>query len=207
MTSKSRQQWTFVYLQMILRSSLKFAVQTSSEATSKNIYGSFSGRFQPHDGRGRPRATADRKDRLIVRSTVTMLDSSLSTIRRATHTNESRFQLCLDDHRRRVWRCPGQRADLEFTIARPTGPQSGIIVWSAISFDSRTPLVIIRGTLTPQRCVDDILRTVLLPFLLQHLGFIFQKIRPDHMWHVLLGSVLQLVKYFLGQPDRQISLQ
>ncbi|GFV24805.1 hypothetical protein TNCV_882731 [Trichonephila clavipes] len=39
------------------------------------------------------------------------------------------------------------------------------------------------GTLTDERCVDDIGRTVLLPFLLQYLGFIFRKIRPDHKRH------------------------
>ncbi|GFU63347.1 transposable element Tc1 transposase [Trichonephila clavipes] len=48
------------------------------------------------------------------------------------------------------------------------------MVWGAISFDSRTPLVVIRSTLTEQRYVDDILRTVLLLFLLQYHGLIFQ---------------------------------
>ncbi|GFW91970.1 HTH_Tnp_Tc3_2 domain-containing protein [Trichonephila clavipes] len=43
-------------------------------------------RFQRHDGSGRPRATADREDRLIVRSADTAPDSSLSTIRRTTRT-------------------------------------------------------------------------------------------------------------------------
>ncbi|GFV44386.1 transposable element Tcb1 transposase [Trichonephila clavipes] len=40
-----------------------------------------SGRFQCHDGSGRPKATADREDGLTIRSVVTALDSSLSTIR------------------------------------------------------------------------------------------------------------------------------
>ncbi|GFT32369.1 uncharacterized protein TNCV_4484031 [Trichonephila clavipes] len=44
------------------------------------------GIFQCHDGSGRPRTTADREERLIVISTITVPDSSLSTIRRATHT-------------------------------------------------------------------------------------------------------------------------
>ncbi|GFV59881.1 transposable element Tc1 transposase [Trichonephila clavipes] len=44
-----------------------------------------NGRFQRHDGSGRPRFTVD-QDRLIVRSAVTTLDSSLSTIRRTTRT-------------------------------------------------------------------------------------------------------------------------
>lgn len=94
---------------------------------------------------------------------------------RIVFSDESRFQLCPDDHRRRVWRRTGQRGDPAFTIARHTGPQQGIMVWGAISFDSRTPLVVIRGTLTAQRYVDDILRPVLLPFLLQYPGLVFQQ--------------------------------
>ncbi|GFY36139.1 hypothetical protein TNCV_4845111 [Trichonephila clavipes] len=43
-------------------------------------------RFQRHDGSGRRRATADREDILIVKSAVTASDSTLSTIRRTTHT-------------------------------------------------------------------------------------------------------------------------
>ncbi|GFU51097.1 HTH_Tnp_Tc3_2 domain-containing protein [Trichonephila clavipes] len=118
------------------------------------------------------------EDRLIVRSAVTALDSSLSTNRRATRTlvstitnhrrliernlclyrqlhhllltpaycrarlqwcsvrsgcnqvewgrivfsDECRFQLCPDDHRRCVWRSSGQRADPAFTITRNRRP-------------------------------------------------------------------------------------
>ncbi|GFW82604.1 transposable element Tc1 transposase [Trichonephila clavipes] len=61
--------------------------------------------------------------------------------------DESRFQLCPDDHRRRVWRPPGKRTNPVFTIALHTGRQPGVMVWGPISFDSRTPLAIIRGTL------------------------------------------------------------
>ncbi|GFU70330.1 HTH_Tnp_Tc3_2 domain-containing protein [Trichonephila clavipes] len=43
-------------------------------------------RFQRHDGSGPPRATAHQEDKLIVRSAVTELDSSLSTNRRTTRT-------------------------------------------------------------------------------------------------------------------------
>ncbi|GFV76651.1 HTH_Tnp_Tc3_2 domain-containing protein [Trichonephila clavipes] len=48
-----------------------------------------SSRFQCHVGSGRPKATADREGRLIVRSAVTALDSSLSTLRRSTRTRMS----------------------------------------------------------------------------------------------------------------------
>ncbi|GFX07675.1 transposable element Tc1 transposase [Trichonephila clavipes] len=59
-------------------------------------------------------------------------------------SNESSFQLYPDDRRGCVWRTLGQSADPAFTIARHTDPQPGVIVWGAISFDCRTPLVIIR---------------------------------------------------------------
>ncbi|GFX91079.1 transposable element Tc1 transposase [Trichonephila clavipes] len=38
-------------------------------------------------------------------------------------SDESRFQLCPDEHRRRVWRRPRQCADSAFTIAHHTGSQ------------------------------------------------------------------------------------
>ncbi|GFX36463.1 transposable element Tc1 transposase [Trichonephila clavipes] len=68
------------------------------------------------------------------------VDLGPQQIERTVFSDESRFQLCPDDHRRRVWRRPGQRADPAFTIAHHTGSQPGVLVWGAISFDSRTPL-------------------------------------------------------------------
>ncbi|GFW63207.1 transposable element Tc1 transposase [Trichonephila clavipes] len=51
-------------------------------------------------------------------------------------------------------------------------PQPGVVFWDGISFD-RIPLVVFSGTLTAQQFVDDFLRTVLLPFLLQYPGLVF----------------------------------
>ncbi|GFU67737.1 transposable element Tc1 transposase [Trichonephila clavipes] len=42
--------------------------------------------------------------------------------------DESRFQLCPDDHRRRVYRRPGQRGDPAFTIVCHTDLQPGVIM-------------------------------------------------------------------------------
>ncbi|GFU88542.1 transposable element Tc1 transposase [Trichonephila clavipes] len=42
-------------------------------------------------------------------------------------SHESCFQLCPDDNRKRVWRRPGERTDLVFTIARHTGSQPGVM--------------------------------------------------------------------------------
>ncbi|GFY32484.1 HTH_Tnp_Tc3_2 domain-containing protein [Trichonephila clavipes] len=109
--------------------------------------------FHRHDGCGRPRATVDLEDR----SAITGPDPSLSIIKRVTRTrvslfsDESLFQLSPDDHQRRVWRRPGQRAAPDFSIARHTGPQSGVKLWGANSFDSRILLVVVRDTLAAQR--------------------------------------------------------
>ncbi|UYV73098.1 ACSL4 [Cordylochernes scorpioides] len=65
-----------------------------------------------------------------------------------TDNDESRFLLCPDDRRKRVWRRPGQRVDPGLTVEHHTGPQQGVMVWG---IDSRTPLVVIPGTLTAQR--------------------------------------------------------
>ncbi|GFW50396.1 HTH_Tnp_Tc3_2 domain-containing protein [Trichonephila clavipes] len=59
-----------------------------------------NGRFQRHDGSGRPRDTSDREDRLIVRSAVTVHGSLLSTIRLATRTRVSTMTI----HRRLIER-------------------------------------------------------------------------------------------------------
>ncbi|GFX55797.1 transposable element Tc1 transposase [Trichonephila clavipes] len=47
--------------------------------------------------------------------------------------------------------------------------------WVPFFFASRPLLVVIRGTLTQHQYVNDILRTVLLPFLLQYPDLIFQQ--------------------------------
>ncbi|GFY23907.1 HTH_Tnp_Tc3_2 domain-containing protein [Trichonephila clavipes] len=53
-----------------------------------------------HDGSGRPRVTEDQEDTLIVRSAVTAIDSSLSTIRRTTRRRVSTMYI----HRRLIER-------------------------------------------------------------------------------------------------------
>ncbi|GFW30988.1 transposable element Tc1 transposase [Trichonephila clavipes] len=48
---------------------------------------------------------------------------------RIDFSDESRFHLCPDDPRIRVWRQPGQRADPAFTIARHTDPQPYVMLF------------------------------------------------------------------------------
>ncbi|KFM60174.1 hypothetical protein X975_24545, partial [Stegodyphus mimosarum] len=49
------------------------------------------------------------------------------------------------------------------------------MVWGAISFHRRTPLVVVRRNLTAQRYVDEVLRPVVLPFMSRRPGLTFQQ--------------------------------
>ncbi|UYV61840.1 GNRHR [Cordylochernes scorpioides] len=84
---------------------------------------------------------------------------------RVVFSDESRFCLSSDSRHVRVWRRRGERSNPEAIVERPTVRQRGIMVWGAIAYDSRSPLLRIQGTMTAQRYVDDVLRPVTLPYL------------------------------------------
>ncbi|GFU28903.1 transposable element Tc1 transposase [Trichonephila clavipes] len=90
-------------------------------------------------------------------------------------SDESRFVLGTDDNRVRVWRRPGERYNSPHTALRHTARTAGVMVWGAIAYDSRSTLIVMRGTLTGQRYVDDILRLHVGSFLNGHPGAIFQQ--------------------------------
>lgn len=109
---------------------------------------------------------------------------------RIVFSDESRFTLAADDHRLRVWRGRGQRSQSAFVLQRHTAITPGVMVWGAISYDSRSSLVILRTSLTAQRYVDTILRPVALPFMARHPGASFQQdnARP-HTAHISLDCL------------------
>ncbi|GFS72796.1 transposable element Tcb2 transposase [Trichonephila clavipes] len=72
-------------------------------------------------------------------------------------SDESRFLMGTGDNRVRVWRRPGERYNSPHTVLRHTARTADIMIWGAIAYDSRSTLIIMRGTLTGQRYVDDIL--------------------------------------------------
>ncbi|GFX46236.1 transposable element Tcb2 transposase [Trichonephila clavipes] len=90
-------------------------------------------------------------------------------------SDESRFVLGTDDSRVRVWRCPGERYNSSHTVLRHTARRVGVMVWGFIAYDSQSTLIVMRGTLTGQRYVDDILRPHVGPFLNGLQGAIFQQ--------------------------------
>ncbi|UYV73074.1 hypothetical protein LAZ67_10001746, partial [Cordylochernes scorpioides] len=99
-----------------------------------------------------------------------LLQSLVNSMRARCETliavrDESRFCLSSDSRRVRVWRRRGERSNPAAIVERPTVRQRGIMVWGAIAYDSRSPLLRIQGTMTAQRYVDDVLRPVTLPYL------------------------------------------
>ncbi|GFU72689.1 transposable element Tcb1 transposase [Trichonephila clavipes] len=89
-------------------------------------------------------------------------------------SNESRFVLETDDNLVRVWRHPGERYNSPHTVLRHTARTVGVMVCGAIAYDSRSTLIVMRGTLTGERFIYDILRSYEGPFLNDLPGAIFQ---------------------------------
>ncbi|GFS83585.1 transposable element Tcb2 transposase [Trichonephila clavipes] len=95
-------------------------------------------------------------------------------------SDESRFNLNSDDNPFRVWRPRGERLNPAFALQRHTAPTAGVMVWDAIAYNTRSPLVSIQDTITAQRYVHDILQLHVLPLMQRLPGAIFQqnKARP-----------------------------
>ncbi|GFU18720.1 transposable element Tc1 transposase [Trichonephila clavipes] len=101
--------------------------------------------------------------------------TSVTDWRRVIFSDESRFSLSDDDHRTRERRT-GQRSDPAFIVERHTAISQGVTVWGAISLgDTRSSLVVLQGTLTARRYVDDILTPIVLPMLSSRPGAIYQQ--------------------------------
>ncbi|GFT79350.1 transposable element Tcb2 transposase [Trichonephila clavipes] len=89
--------------------------------------------------------------------------------------DESRFVLGTDDNRVRVWRRSGKRYNSPHTVLHHSARTAGVMVWEARAYDCRSTLIMMRGTLTGQRYVDDILRPHVGPFLNGLPGTIFRQ--------------------------------
>ncbi|GFX82681.1 transposable element Tcb2 transposase [Trichonephila clavipes] len=83
------------------------------------------------------------------------------------------------DNRVRVWRIHGERLNPVFALQRHTTPTAGVMAWGAIAYNTRSPLVLILGTMTAQRYVHDILQPHVLPLMQRLPGAIFQH---DNAW-------------------------
>ncbi|GFX99086.1 transposable element Tcb2 transposase [Trichonephila clavipes] len=90
-------------------------------------------------------------------------------------SDESRFNLSSDDNRVRVWRPHGECLNLAFALQRHTAPTAGVMVWGAIAYNTRSPLVLICGTIIAQQYVHDILQPHVLPLMQRLSEAIFQQ--------------------------------
>ncbi|GFW39793.1 transposable element Tcb2 transposase [Trichonephila clavipes] len=90
-------------------------------------------------------------------------------------SEKSRFNLGSEDNRVRVWRPRGERLNPAFALEQHTAPTAGVMVWGAIAYNTRSPLVLICGTMTAQRYVHDILQPHVLPLMQRLPGSIFQQ--------------------------------
>ncbi|GFT24911.1 transposable element Tcb1 transposase [Trichonephila clavipes] len=88
------------------------------------------------------------------------------------HTNgetsdfhESRFCLQHQDGHIRVGLHRGERKLAAGIHLRHTSPSSGVMVWGAIGYTSRSPLVHIDGILNNARYISGVLRPVVLHFI------------------------------------------
>ncbi|GFT72637.1 transposable element Tcb2 transposase [Trichonephila clavipes] len=95
-------------------------------------------------------------------------------------SDESRFDLSSDDNRIRVWRPRGERLNPAFALQRHTTPTADGMIWGAITYNTRSPLVTIRGTMAAQRYVHTILQPHVLPLMQRLPGAPFQQdnVRP-----------------------------
>ncbi|GFT80389.1 transposable element Tcb2 transposase [Trichonephila clavipes] len=120
-------------------------------------------------------------------------------------SDESRFVLEAEDNRVRVWSHPGERYISPHNVLRHTARTAGVMVWGTIAYDSRSTLIVMRGTLTDQRYVDDILRLHVGPFLNGLPGAIFQQ---DNARSHTARVAQDFLRHFqtLPWPDRSLDL-
>ncbi|GFV60500.1 transposable element Tc3 transposase [Trichonephila clavipes] len=91
-----------------------------------------------------------------------------------------RFNLSSDDNCVGVWRLRGKRINPTFALPQHTAPTAGVMVWGAFAYNTRSTLVLIRGTMTSQRYVHNILQPHVLPLMQMLLRGIFQQDNARH---------------------------
>ncbi|GFX10853.1 transposable element Tcb2 transposase [Trichonephila clavipes] len=80
-------------------------------------------------------------------------------------SDEFIFNLSSDDNRVRVWRPRGEHLNPAFALQQHAAPTAGVMVWGAIAYNTRSPLVLIRSPMTAQWYVPDILQPHVFPFM------------------------------------------
>ncbi|GFU09024.1 transposable element Tcb1 transposase [Trichonephila clavipes] len=121
---------------------------------------------------GRPRQTSRREDHHIVRNARVQPTAYRPS---SKHSDESRFNLRSDDNCVRVGRPRGERLNPASALQRHTAPIADVMVSGTIAYNTRLPLVLIRGTMIAKRNVHDILQPQVLPLIQRLAGAIFHQ--------------------------------
>jgi hypothetical protein len=85
----------------------------------------------------------------------------------------------MNDGRARVRRRRGERRDPQFDRERHV---HHTVIWGAIAYGSRSPVVFIRDTMTARRYIQEVVKPYVLPYLETIKNPFFSKITPDRMW-------------------------
>ncbi|GBN61939.1 Transposable element Tc1 transposase, partial [Araneus ventricosus] len=113
--------------------------------------------------------------------------------RSVVFSDESRFYLGASDDRVLVRRRPGERLQLTCLRPRHTGSTPRVMVWGAISYDSRSTLAVIPRTLTANLYVSLVIQPVVLPFMNSIQGGVFQQDNARPHTTVVTQHALQSV--------------
>ncbi|GFV93813.1 transposable element Tcb2 transposase [Trichonephila clavipes] len=137
----------------------------------------------------------------LTASTVVASQINVTDWQKVVFSDESRFVLGTDDNRVRVWRRPGERYNSPYTVLRHTARTAGVMVWwEGIAYDSRYTFIVMCGTLTGQRYIDDILRPHVRPFLNGLPGAISSKVMLVCIQQELLKISYVIFRLFHGRP-------
>ncbi|GFV77155.1 uncharacterized protein TNCV_1771671 [Trichonephila clavipes] len=108
-----------------------------------------------------------------------------------------------------VWGDPrSEHLNSAFALQRHSAPTAGVMVWGVIVYNTRSPLVFIRGRMLAQRYVHDILQPHVLPLMRRISGALFQQdklnnFQQDRCYNTVSCLLLPL----LDLPNLQICLQ
>ena len=80
-------------------------------------------------------------------------------------TDESRFCLFSNDRRSRVYRTEGERFHRDCVFEFDRFQSKGIMVWAGISYNFKTDLVFVDGSLSSNSYIEQIIRPHIIPFM------------------------------------------
>jgi hypothetical protein len=126
--------------------------------------------------------------RARVRWCNTVRNWTLRNWRRMWFNDESRFMLQHRDGRIRVYRRKNERFANNCGVEVDRFGGGSVMMWGAITYNRRTPLILVPGILTAQRYRDEILQPHLLPVI--NTQRFFSTTTPDRTQHVPLSTFL-----------------